>query len=174
MNIYQISDIRWWSIYRLSCFTFKDFLQITHACNYTIRKCNCVLGVMHNFFTSIWRECIDFNLWRKYGGREFWKLSVLSLYNCILSLRWSLRQFFYFCRCLRFEISARCIRVNIPVTKCSFWFRNRHQKYRKRNTCSNFWSARLRVNKIFRFVTINSLLFDKVIAKRIIIWLLIC
>ena len=59
-----------------------------------------------------------------------------------------MRQLFDFCRCLRFEISARSIRVNISVTKCCFWFRNRYQKYRKRNTCSNFWSARLPVNKI--------------------------
>ena len=38
------------------------------------RKFNCVLGVMYDFLTSIWRECIDFNLRRKYGNREFWKL----------------------------------------------------------------------------------------------------
>ena len=73
-----------------------------------------------------------------------------------------MRQLFDFCRCLRFEISARRIRVNISVTKCCFWFRNRYQIYRRRNTCSNFWRARLFVNKIFRFVTINSLVFDKV------------
>ena len=59
----------------------------------------------------------------------------------MLSLSWNLRQLFDFCRCLRFEISTRRIRVNISVTKCCFWFRNRYQNSTKRNTCSSFWST---------------------------------
>ena len=57
-------------------FTFCPFLHLKVSyrlhLHVTIqsRKFNCVLGVMYNFFTSIWRKCIDFNLRRKYGNFE--------------------------------------------------------------------------------------------------------